>query len=340
MYISLTSCNKDNPLQEGQYSIKILRDKIVYDNNNHAAFTGMIEYNGEIYLAFREGVNHASLNDDQYGSLTIMKKDGDEWKKMWSLSHDNMDLRDPYLIVMNGKLRLYSGFNNFDGPNHTYQHSGTAYSDFTGNGWTELIPVINDAPHIVWIWKIREYQGSYYGVGYLEGYKPLLMKSEDGNTWSTVTELDVEGIVSEADLNFMDDSLYVCLRKDEPAGSPSYWGTAKYPFKDFEWRIMEKSLACPDFFSIQESKQMWLTCREYVVDNDGNVKDIRVPIYSVSTTGDLYLVDVANSGGVWDKGYPSFCRVGDILYLSFYQVTDSDFKKSVIHVSELSLTKQ
>lgn len=105
MYISLTSCNKDNPLQEGQYSIKILRDKIVYDNNNHAAFTGMIEYNGEIYLAFREGVNHASLNDDQYGSLTIMKKDGDEWKKMWSLSHDNMDLRDPYLIVMNGKLR-------------------------------------------------------------------------------------------------------------------------------------------------------------------------------------------------------------------------------------------
>lgn len=300
--IIFISCSKDETLvQEPCFHLKWVDDEIVYDNGTHAAFTGMIEYEGDLFLAFREGEGHASGSEGDYGTISIMKYLSGGWKKMWSINHGNMDLRDPFFAIINGKLRLYSGFNNFDGPGHTYQHSGTAYSDFTGNGWTEFLPVTNDAPHIVWIWKIREFKGCfYYGVGYLEGYKPLLMKSVDGTEWKTVSELNVDGIVSEADLNFIGDSLYICLRRDTPTGAASYWGVAQEPFQSFEWNIMDKSIACPEFFQMKESTQTWLTGREYIVNNDGEVINIQVPVYEVDRKGNCVLVNIVRKSGIWD----------------------------------------
>lgn len=334
----LYSCdNNDAPSVKRTYSLIYLKDNDVYNKDNHAAFTGLVEYNGELFLAFREGLGHVSISEAEYGTVTIMKRVEGKWMKMWSLKHENMDLRDPYLMVNSGILRLYSGFNNFDGPNHSYQHSGTAYADFNGESWTGLTPLKNDVPHVVWIWKIRQYQGLFYGVGYLEGYKPLLMNSVDGINWRTQSELDVEGIVSEADLCFMGDSLYICLRKDVPTGAPSYWGRAKYPFNVFDWKVMDKSIACPEFFSIEESNQMWITGREYVVNDAGSVIRIQIPVYEVDVDGSLTLVKIVNESDIWDTGYPSFCKVGNTLNLSYYQVTDADYSKSVIRMAEFSI---
>ena len=49
---------------------------------------------------------------------------------------------------------------------------------------------MHDAPHVIWVWKIREYEGKYYGVGYLETENPRLMQSVDAIPVS-YTHLDV-----------------------------------------------------------------------------------------------------------------------------------------------------
>ena len=34
--------------------------------------------------------------------------------------------------------------------------------------------ISHDVPHVIWLWKVREYQGSLYGIGYLEGEEPTV----------------------------------------------------------------------------------------------------------------------------------------------------------------------
>lgn len=87
---------------------------------------------------------------------------------------------------------------------------------------------MHDAPHVIWLWKIREYEGKYYGVGYLETENPRLMQSVDAIHWNTVSIIPLNNC-SEADLLFKADSLFVCIRQ-EGAGNVSYFGKSYYPF--------------------------------------------------------------------------------------------------------------
>lgn len=286
------------------YSLNLISDTCVYSSKTHAAFTSLINYQGELYLAFREASAHRPSNTSDYGHIIVLQKLEDKWIVIADLSHPDMDLRDPFFIVMDGKLRMYCGYNQFVGEGNSYQHSGTAYADLTNSGWSEFKIVRHDAPHIVWIWKIRKHEDHYYGVGYLEGNKPILFKSINGEDWNTVSELDVDGIVSEADLNFIGDSLYICLRKDTPTGSPSYWGKSIFPFSKFDWKVMDKSIACPDFFCHPETKQMWITGREYEKDDSGRLI-VSVSLYEVTSNGNLDNRIKIYEHGSWDKGYPS-----------------------------------
>ena len=318
--ILLVCCsnNEDNGAPTKNYSLAFISDTCVYSNYNHTAFTSLIEYKNDIYLAFREGPNHVPTNISEYGIIKVLKKEGEKWNELSILENPDMDLRDPFFIVMEGKLRMYCGYNQFVGESNTYQHSGTAYADFDGNEWSDFKIVKHDAPHIVWIWKIRKYKDCYYGVGYLEGEKPILFSSEDGDDWKTVSILDVEGIVSEADLNFIGDSLSIWLRKDTPSGSPSYLGNSNYPFTEFEWREMNNSLACPEFFCHPESKQTWICGREYLTDNDGKVSKVIVSCYELVKRQDLRKFILVNESQGWDKGYPSFLMLNEELLLSYY----------------------
>jgi len=294
-----------------KYELSLISNEVVWDSNNHSAFTCLTEWGGEKLLAFREGAAHRPTSTSDYGHITILHESEGKWEKTEDLSHQDMDLRDPFFVVINGCLRLYCGYNQFiDGK---YQHSGTAYSDLTNAGWSEFIPIQHDVPHITWLWKIRKYKETYYGVGYLEGEKPVLLNSHDGISWTTLTEFDIEGVLTEADLCFLNDTMFVCMRQDTPRGTPSHWGVAKYPFDDFRWSRMKISIHCPDLICLPESNQIFLAGREFTEET------ISVSVFECDLEGnadkkcDLQL----NPSG--DMGYPSFLRQrNDVIYLSYY----------------------
>lgn len=297
--IILGNCKGAPMLEDREYSFTMVSNDVVYDNNSHAAFTGLSNHSGKLYLAFREGVAHRPATEDDYGRIKILVNDGIGWKENAVIADKTKDLRDPFLVEMEGgKLRAYIGYNTFEA--RGYQHSGSAYADYDGQTWSEVKPVNHDVPHIVWLWKVRRYGDTYYSVAYLEGEYPALLSSKDGAIWKTVTLFNLEGVLSEADMCFIGNTMYVCLRKDQPIGSPSYWGTSKYPFTDFTWTGMAVCIESPELMRLPSSKSLLLAGRERRPSSDV----VDVSLYSVDAEGALTkittFISEEKGGGIWD----------------------------------------
>lgn len=311
-----------------EYELSLLNNSTVYDNNNHAAFTGMVNYNGVFYLAFREGTAHRPASVADYGVIKVLSNNGSGWKECGIIRDATKDLRDPFLIEANGKLRAYIGYNTFEGDR--YQHSGSVYSDFENGVWSSVKTLYHDVPHIVWLWKVRKYQDWYYSVGYLEGEYPVLLSSNDGVRWKTVAEFKLDGILSEADMAFIGKTMYVCLRKDQPVGSPSFWGAAKYPFEEFKWIEMDRCVESPDLLRLPYSNHILLAGRERYVSSS----DVSASLFSVSLNGEMIKISTLDTETDGDVGYPSLVVKDDVLYYSYYTGFES---KSQIKLSTLSL---
>lgn len=296
--------------------IEVIRDNTVYDVDKHTAFTTLESYKGHLYLAFREAEHHLSTSDDK-GVITILKETKGKWKKHQTLSFPNADLRDPFLLKWKGRLILYTV---------------GAYSELLDQGWTPLVNLKHNAKHPLNIWKMREYKGVLYGVGNAGGEWPILLSSKDGINWDVIQEFKLGGNASEADLCFIGDTVYICIRVDEPVGSMSLWGTGTYPFNDINWNVMNVSVASPELMAISDDL-MLLSGREYNLHSEEGADGIYVSVFTINKRGmvmDRIHTDVEQWG---DKGYPSFCFNNGRYYMSYY----SGFDHTKIKLLEFKL---
>lgn len=296
------------------YTFDLQTQNMVYDNGNHAAFTSIHDYDGKLLLAFREGTNHRPPSIDEYGCVKVLEKVGDNWLVRATISDASKDLRDPFLTEVDGHPRLYMGYNTYEG--NVYQHTGTVYSDYINGNWTDVSVVNHDVNHIAWLWKVREYGNRYYSIAYLEGQKPVLLVSYDGENWTTLKVIDLEGILTEADMCFIGDKMYVCLRKDTPVSEPAYWGVASYPFTDFSWTEMERHIESPELIWLPYSGKLLLAGRDTKTTGE-----INVTLFSASFDGSLEEVAILESAIGGDKSYPGLVYRNGTLYCSWYSGT-------------------
>ena len=291
--------------------IKTIFDRIVYDNNSHAAFTSLESFNGNLYLAFREGEGHVPTSENDKGKIVVLMSEGDQWVHSHTFAVNGIDLRDPNFLKLDNKLILYSlGY----------------YSELTDNGWTELSRIKHNAPHSLNIWKKREYKGVIYGIGNAYQKWPLLLTSLDGVNWEVKSEYRIGGNASEADMCFINDKVYICLRTDEPVGSLSLFGIGSYPFDDISWTIMDISIASPDFIKINNRKLL-LAGREY----DTKTKERYMSVFTIDRHGKVLGKTCLKEDGTGDKGYSSFCRFKGKLFMSYY----TGRAKTNIHLIEI-----
>lgn len=295
-----------------EYTYALMTNETVYDAGKHAAFTGLINYQGVLYLAFREGSAHRPASVEDYGIIKILSNSGAGWTEVATIRDEAKDLHDPFLIEVDGKLRTYIGFNTFE--EDKYQHSGSVYVDFENGSWSGVKEVRHDVPHIVWLWKVRKFKNLYYSVAYLEGEYPALLSSSDGINWETVTFFELEGELSEADMCFVGNTMYVCLRKDKPTGTPSFWGYAKYPFTDFEWTQMTACIESPAMLRLPYSEQILVAGRE----RNTSLGEVNVSLFSATQTGELTRVATLESGTGGDQGYPGLMVKDSKIWLSYY----------------------
>ena len=293
-----------------EYDLSLQSNTVVYDNDSHAAFTAIYSFEDRMLMAFREGRSHRPASVDEYGVVKIMEKNGTDWVNSATISDATKDLRDPFFTEIDGHLRVYMGYNTFEDGH--YQHSGTAYSDCINGVWSEVRTVTHNLNHIAWLWKVRPYRNKYYSIAYLEGEKPVLMFSENGVDWTTQCVIDLEGILTEADMCFVGETMYVCLRKDTPITEPSYWGVSQYPFTSFTWSEMENHIESPDMLWLPYANSILLAGRE----RRGTQTD--VTLFSASLDGKLETITNLKTGEGGDKGYPGLLYQNGILHCCYY----------------------
>ena len=340
--------NQDNPEEwrannQFKYYLQKIDDRVVYDNDNHAAFTGMINYRGSLFLAFREGPNHLPSSQEEYGGIRIMKEEKGKWVTVKFFRNEEWDLRDPYFLIVNGKLRVYIGYNQ-NLPTG-WEHIATVYSEFNNNIWGELLPIKHDVPHNIWLWKARCYKGTYYGVGYLENKNPVFLTSTDGSNWRSLTEFEISGVPTEADCCFINDTCHIIIRRDVPKGSYAYWGVAASPYDSFNWKESKIRVDCPDMCYIDESDQMFLAGREWVyysdnVDEYEPVDSVNCSLYELNKNGEANRIDVLVSvkkiDRLPDNAYPSIVVKEDTMYISYY----NGFNKSQVRLARYKMVKK
>ena len=280
--------------------LKIIDDTCIYDNKDHAAFTTMEEWQGQLYVAFREAKSHFATETDK-GTIKILKKKRSGWVTEKTYVEEGKDLRDPCFVKWKGKLLMYSI---------------ARCAELTKKGWSDFTKLKTDANHYVNVWKVRNYRDTLYCVGNYGDYWPVLMNSTDGINWHVIDEFRIGGNASEADLCFVGDSLYICLRIDTPIGSNSMWGKSVYPFEHTQWSLMDVSVSSPEMIQYSDNTIL-LAGRERDYHQVKGSKATYVSLFAVDIDGRIkekYIVD-KNSG---DQGYPSFYKDGKGKYFMSY----------------------
>jgi len=212
----------------------------------HNSNTDMIFYKGSFWLVHAQTKWHL---EDPNGDLVIWKSaNAVDWEEATRINLPNTDVRDPKFADINGRLFLYFLPNyRFDpGPNTTYfTYSDNSYLDFpvpqelkvnithdAGNGtlihtleggWNFWRPKTND--NVTWYVlasgrKIGEAFSSHDAD--VSNTITVLLESNDGLSWSEVTEVYTKWGNGEACIEFLSNGELISTHRVGSMGKSGY----------------------------------------------------------------------------------------------------------------------
>ena len=188
------------------------------------------EHDGRLFFAFRTAPSHFA--SPEVHLYVVSTTDHRVWRFEGDF-HVGRDIREPRLLSLNGRLRLYMALLGTD--RLDFEPGGTVRVDYEGPGrWSDPTPAFPDdfIP-----WRIRVVDGRAYVLGYTGGAEiydtdaePLevhWLQSEDGETWAPVVRgqpVVLRGGGSETDLAFLEDGGVVAVTRNE-AGDEGGFGS-------------------------------------------------------------------------------------------------------------------
>jgi hypothetical protein len=172
----------------------------VFDNGEHNAFTDLVEFQGQYYLAFRSCPDGHMVHPTA-SIIVLRSEDRLNWAKVYQFSVPLRDTRDPHFLVFQNKLFVYTG-TWYSGqstiPVKDYDlnlHLGYAVHTSNGDQWSA--PQMLEGTFGHYIWKANEFGGKAYLCGrrkHLFDVRPrgegpdvesAMLESDDGLTWRT-----------------------------------------------------------------------------------------------------------------------------------------------------------
>lgn len=195
----------------------ILTVERIWDRAAHNAFTSLIDFNGTLYCAFREGNGHVS---DINGSIRVIaSEDGQNWHSVAHLFEHGIDFRDPQLSVTpDNRIMLNIGGSIYSAGKLTAMAPKVSFSDYEGKSFSLAQDIAVD-PTIKtgtdWLWRATWHNGkSYAGVYQPSKEKSVqLVVSEDGINYKFITTFDViEGNETTLRFNNNDEMVAVVRR--------------------------------------------------------------------------------------------------------------------------------
>lgn len=268
-------------------------------NGQHNAFTALVKWKDQYWLAFRQAKDHNSGDGD---IVLLRSSDGEKWDEVRRVNILPDD-RDPQFVATPERLFLYDPA--MQGGELT---SFVTYTD-DGQTWSERVAVYQ--PRYI-MWKPVVQDGKFYAAMHLKSNDGKsrdvhLVTSPDGIKWEKVSLIRGGNWESETTIFFESDgSLTAFLR--QKYGSPrSSLLSAKAPFT--EWT------ATPGNITFGGHAIHTFAGVNYFFSRASKGKESVAMIYTYAN-GKLTPYCELPSGG--DCSYPEAVQIGDEMLVSYY----------------------
>ncbi|NLE38804.1 MAG: exo-alpha-sialidase [Pirellulaceae bacterium] len=223
----------------------------IWDKAPHNAFTDLIRFRDQWYIAFREAKSHYADGD---GDVRVIRSaDGKEWESVALLDWGpEWDMRDAKLNVLpDGRLMLNTAAVPL---NNIGSRQSLVYFTKDGTDWS-------DGPHKVgepdyWLWSVVVHpDGAVYGVGYGDlKNRPVtarLYRSDDGINYETIVPtMSATPTSSETALLFRNDGSAVALVRLE--GARSRIGTARGDYTQWTFKDIDQATGGPELIELPD----------------------------------------------------------------------------------------
>ncbi len=295
----------------------------------HNAFTDIIQFNGQFYCSFREGIGHIPGKKTGQGdgkARILVSNDGTNWKPVALLQKKTYDLRDPKLSVTpDGRIMVLMGGSLYVDGVLKSRRPFVSFSDQKGLNFSDPIP-IRIAPaaatHMDWLWRVTWHKGVGYGVVYqpstVQGkdWKVYLVRTTNGIDYALLTRLNVKGHPNESTVRFVPDSdtMKILVRR-EAQGRQAMLGTSEEPYTDWRWVDTGQSLGGPNFIFLPNGTLL-----------AGGRVEGQTGLGTIDSEGTFKLFRILPSTG--DNSYPGFCISDKTLYITYY----STEKENVVSI--------
>src|SRR5690606_4827846 len=135
--------------------IRVTQVRRVFHNGEHNAFTGLVRFKNQIYLAFRSCPDVHMVHPPS--SIIILRiDDGQQWQQVHRFTVEKRDTRDPHFLVFGDRLFVYSGtWYSGDStlPRDQYDlnlHLGYAVFTDDGQSWSDPTLLEGTFGHYIW----------------------------------------------------------------------------------------------------------------------------------------------------------------------------------------------
>lgn len=302
--------------------------KKIWDKAQHNAFTDLIRYKSYFYCTFRESNSHVPKNPSDAGKIRVLRsKDGNKWESVVLLEDGTYDLRDPKISVTpDNRLMIIMGGSHYDNgkllgqlPHVSFSADGVVFSKAVPASIEESARTNFD-----WIWKITWNGNTGYGIMYqpraVDNKRIVrLMATNDGKSFRSVKEFDIDSFPNEATVRFdKDNNMIVLLRRDGNKAN-GMLGISSAPYVDWKWINLGYRLGGPDFL-IYKNYKLIMGTRIYFPESE------KMAIYITDKKGNIEKSVELPSGGD-DASYPGLVIYKKQLWISYY--SDHEGKASI-----------
>ena len=229
----------------------------VYDDGNHNAFTDLIRFQGNYYLAFRSCPDGHMVHPSAK-IIVLQSKDLQVWKQVCDFSVPKRDTRDPHFLEFKKRLFVYTGtwYCGESSPDRSAydlnKHLGYAIHTEDGTNWSQ--PTMLEGTFGHYIWRANSFKGKAYLCGRRKQHFEMKARGEGANVESAM-------LVSDDGLAWKTHSLFQMSKGDEtafqflPSGDALAIGrrgseeaqllSSKYPFSEWQSSPLSEYIGGP-----------------------------------------------------------------------------------------------
>lgn len=317
----------------------------VFHNGEHNAFTTLVRFHDQLYLAFRSCPDGHMVHNT--ASIIIMRSgnEGASWQRVHRFSVKDRDTRDPHFIVFKDRLFVYTG-TWYSGPGKIEPKDydmnkmlGFAVSSADGTQWTE--PTMLEGTFGLYIWCAASHGDKAYLCGRRKpGYdigpkgegskiQSLMLESDNGIDWKKRAYFN-ETAGDETSFLFEKDGSLLAIGR-HGGGKEAFLIRSHPPYAEWQRQSLDRAIGGP----------LVVKWGDHIIVGGRHTTKETGPKTSLCWLLGSELREFAELPSGGDNSYPGFVALSHtralISYYSSHEKDEAGRTITAIYMAELNL---